>query len=341
MAVAERAPTAAAVDDGAAGPARRPVLWWAAIGMAFLALQAWVFGSWILSGDARSIPAGPDPVPGATKAWAIGSQIVLSIGAVAVIGSVVRRCRREGRLTFDAVLLLGWASIFWGNPLENYTQVMRLANGYMVNLGSWIGHVPGVVSPTADRVPEPLVYMLALYFGYGALTTFAVSAAMGRATRRWPALRGGRLFLATWTGLFVVEIVVESLWARTEIMAYAGGIRGISLFAGHPAQMPLHIPLLVSLTLTLFAWIHHSPPTRAALFRGAERTGRPTLVRVLAMVGAANIVMLCYAVPAQWFALHPGPFPPYRSYLNNGVCGAEPGGLPCPGPGIPIFRRDR
>jgi hypothetical protein len=190
-------------------------------------------------------------------------------------------------------------------------------------------------------VPEPLIYMLALYFGYGALTTFAVSAGMGRASRRWPALVGGRLFLATWTVLFGVEIVVESLWARTEIMAYAGGIRGISLFAGHPAQMPLHIPLLVSLTLALFAWVHHSPETQAALFRGAERTRRPTLVRILAMVGAANIVMLCYAVPAQWFAVHPGPFPQYPSYLNNGVCGPQPGALPCPGPGTPILSRDR
>ena len=316
------------------------MLWWAGAGAGFLLLQAWVFGSWILSGDAKRIPPGPDPVPAATKAWAAGSQIILSVGAVLVIGAVVRRCRRERRLTFDGVLLLGWASIFWGNPLENYTQVMRLANGYMVNLGSWIGHVPGVVSPTADRVPEPLVYMLALYFGYGALTTFAVSALMGRATRRWPALVGARLFLATWTVLFAVEIVVESLWARTEIMAYAGGIRGISLFAGHPAQMPLHIPLLVALTLTLFAWIHHSPATQAALFRGAEHTRRPMAVRILAMIGAANLVMLCYAVPAQWFAVHAGRFPHYPSYLNNGVCG-PPAAVPCPGPGTPIFTRNQ
>lgn len=317
------------------------MLWWAVVGAGFLALQLWVFGSWILSGDAKAISAGPDPVPGAAKAWAIGSQIALSIGAVLVIGSVVRRCRKERRLTFDAILLIGWASIFWGNPLENYTQVMRLASGYMVNLGSWIGHVPGVISPTADRVPEPLIYMLALYFGYGALTTFAVSAGMVRATRRWPALVGGRLFFATWMAVFALEIVVESLWARTEIMAYAGGIRGISLFAGHPAQMPLHIPLLVSLTLTLFAWLHHSGAAQAALFRGAERTRRQTAVRILAMVGAANIAMLCYAVPAQWFALHPGPFPKYPSYLNNGVCGRTVDDLPCPGPGTPVYSRHR
>lgn len=337
MAVVEQAAPAAAEP---AAPAHRPVLWWAALGAGFLLLQAWVFGSWILSGDARRIPPGPDPVPGAAKAWATGSQIVLSVGAVLVVGWVVRRCRRERRLTFEGLLLLGWASIFWGNPLENYTQVMRLASASMVNLGSWIGHVPGVVSPTADRVPEPLVYMLALYFGYGALTTFVVSAGMARATQRWPALQRARLFLATWGVVFVVEIVVETLWARTEIMAYAGGIHGISLFAGQRAQMPLHIPFLVSFTLTLFAWLHRSPATQAALFRGAERTRRPTLVRILAMVGAANAIMLTYAVPAQWFALHPGRFPQYPSYLNNGVCG-PPTALPCPGPGTPVFTRNR
>ncbi|HVW31264.1 MAG TPA: spirocyclase AveC family protein, partial [Acidimicrobiia bacterium] len=224
------------------------------------------------------------------------------------------------------------------NPLENYTQVMRVTNGYLFNLGTWIGHVPGVVSPTAGRVPEPLVYMLALYFGYGALVTFAVSAGMTRAVRRWPARRGVRLFLATWAVLFAVEVVVETLWARTGIMVYAGGIHRLSLFGGTRAQLPLHIPVLVSLTLTLFAWLHHSPAARAALFRGAECSAHPAALRILAMVGAANVIMLAYALPAQFFALHDGRFPALPSYLNNGVCGPAPQ-PPCPGPGTPILRR--
>jgi len=330
-----------AAEPDTAPPRSNAVLIWAAIGVAFLALQVYVFAAWILSGDATPIGPGDDPVPWAHRAWAVGAQIVLSLSAIVIVAWIVRRAIRERRLTFDALLLIGWASIFWGNPLENYTSVMRLASGAMVNLGTWVHHVPGAVSPTADRVPEPLVYMVALYFGYGVLTTFAMSALMRWANRRWPVLSGVRLFLVAWLVLFLVEIVVEGLWIRTEIMAYPGGIHAISIFAGERYQIPLHIPALVALTLMAFAWLHYSRRARdAVLERGIERVPRRrrTAVRILAMVGFANVVMLLYAVPAQLLAIHSGEYPrDYPSYLNNGVCGGD-GNFPCPGPETPVFK---
>jgi hypothetical protein len=46
------------------------VVIWAIIGVCFLAVEIYVFGHWILGGDAYATTTGTDPVPGSVKIWA-------------------------------------------------------------------------------------------------------------------------------------------------------------------------------------------------------------------------------------------------------------------------------
>jgi hypothetical protein len=55
------------------------------VGAAFIVLEVYVFGRWILGGHVHTIGSGPTPVPGLMKAFALGQQIVLPIGALLVI----------------------------------------------------------------------------------------------------------------------------------------------------------------------------------------------------------------------------------------------------------------
>lgn len=48
---------------------------------------------------------------------------LLSLGVgVIVYYLIVRPWRRERRLTLDGMLVIGFASIYWQDPLANYTQ---------------------------------------------------------------------------------------------------------------------------------------------------------------------------------------------------------------------------
>src|SRR3984957_4413002 len=86
----------------APGRRARPVLWWAALGAAAVAMQLYVFGRWVTSSAFAPTPTGADPVPHdvMVKAWIL--QGTFAAGAGATIGWVVWRCARERRPTFYA-----------------------------------------------------------------------------------------------------------------------------------------------------------------------------------------------------------------------------------------------
>src|SRR5437879_2490316 len=134
--------------DTAARPRATPLAGatpiFAAAGVLSVAVMVSVLGAWILSGDARPTPTGSDPVPFWTSVWAVAWQVtgVLAIAVCAVY--LVVRSRREGRLTFDALLFIAWTVAIWLDPATNNLFRPQLAyNAALVNLGSWAPHIPG------------------------------------------------------------------------------------------------------------------------------------------------------------------------------------------------------
>ena len=307
----------------------------AAVGALFVVLQLWIYGSWILSGDTDEIRA-----TGEVSTWVRWGMPLLQLLLVAVsvvtIWRVVQRCRREARLTFDARLLIAWASVMWGDLLENQVEVTRLTSSYGFNLGTWADHVPFLDNPAAGRVPQALGFSIPLYFSYGLLAALAVGWLINRIRARHPGWGVAKVLAAAYPCILVIDIVAETVWVRARVMVYPGSVRELSLFPGTVDQVPVYVAALVALSLlglgALKAYCDDDvQPIEAGADRLTRSPGRRTGVRVLALVGALNLICLAaYHLPTQLFAARHDPYPPgIPAHLLNGVCGGR-SGIECP-----------
>src|SRR5262245_31846568 len=102
----------------------RPIVGWAWVGAAFIAVEVWVMGRWILSGPVRT-PAGPSHVPANIKIGAAILQVAFPLLALFVVYRfVVRPWRRDRRLSLDGILVIVISPLllYWQDPLSNYPQ---------------------------------------------------------------------------------------------------------------------------------------------------------------------------------------------------------------------------
>lgn len=322
--------------------ARRPVLWWAAIGVAFLAVAFYAFVGWFVSGDAFTTPTGPDPVPSATRIWAWLFQCC-SLAGIVVVGIYCwRRSKREGELTFDALLVIGCVSMYWQDPGLNFLRPLFLYNSYLANLGAWTPHVPGWISPYSRNLPEPLLLIGGAYVWWPLVFAILYCAIARRAHRRWPNMNRLGVFLVGLAAMAVFDVVLEILFVRTELMAYQGTVRSLSLWGGRPYQFPLYESLFIGSVLAFFGTLRHDRDDqgRPHILRGIDRVhasarGR-TCLSVLAFVGVTNVALLAYNVAFNWVGLYADQAPAYPSYLRNSMCG-EGTNYPCPGKDVPVY----
>lgn len=316
------------------------MVWWAAVGAFFVALQVWVYGAWLLSGDAYRQPMGPDAMSGASKltAWVVQG---LSTGAlVVVVVYLVRRSRREGALTWDAYIAIGFLSVFWQDTLCNYLRPTFIYNSYLVNLGSWYPHVPGWVAPHFRNIPEPFLLTGPLYGWWFVLFAVAFCAMARRAQRRWPGIGRLGLFAIGVGILFVLDMVLEMVFLRAGLFAYSGAIRSLSIWGGRTYQYPLYEGIFAGSVCALVGLLRHfrDDRGRSAIERGADTLGsgrRVTVVRALAWIGLANLCLVWVNASYAVISLYVDPTPRYPSYMTNGLCG-EGSDIACPGPGVPV-----
>src|SRR2546425_314666 len=97
----------------------RPVKAWAGVGVLWLAVTIYAWSSWIVSGHVTPAPKGPTEVPtwhvAAARFWEIGMVLA---GLTVIYAFLIRPWRREGRLTFDGMFVIGWfATWFIQDPL--------------------------------------------------------------------------------------------------------------------------------------------------------------------------------------------------------------------------------
>ena len=338
------APTATVPNGDAAllAPARptRPVVWWAAAGAGFLVLQLCVYGAWIVSGDAYRQPMGPDTMDAGAKAVAWIVQLASFSALLGAIAYCARRWRREGSMPWDAMLALGWLSVYWQEVTCNYLRPIFLYNSYAVNFGSWFGHIPGWISPHARNLPEPLLLSGPVYGYWFIINSIAFCAVARRARRHWPAIGRVGLFGIGVLVLGALDLVLECIFIRTGMFAYGGVIRELSIWGGKTYQFPLYEPVLIGAVCSLVGLLRLGRDDKglSAIERGAEKITVPrraSVVRTLAFVGFANVVFGVFNAGYVWISLYVDPMPRYPSYLVNGMCG--PGtDVACPGPGVPV-----
>jgi hypothetical protein len=281
----------------------------------------------------------------------VTARAVVVAGIVAFSGClywfVIRPWRRDHRLTPDGLLLFGFLALIWQDPIINYTQTWLSYSSVLPNHGSWGPHIPGWLSPEANLMPEPLVFLFPAY-GYSILGIAVVgSGVMRRAKAKYPQLGILGLVAICYGFIVVAFAILEIFWMRLGIYSYPGAIKRLTLFHGHYYQFPIYEAFGAALVFTVFSCVRYFRNDQGHTWaeRGIERvratSRQKTVLRFLALTGMLNVLFLVsYFVPMQFFALHADRFPKdilNRSYLTNGMCG--PGtSYACAGPGIPIPR---
>ena len=320
----------------------RPIVFWAVLGAAFVLLELWIYGSWIGTGEATRVGTGADPVPTATKVWAVFFQASGCALTVAAIVIVVRQSRRERRLSWDAMMVIAWVSLYWQDPLINYTRHIYFYTSAMLNFGSWVERVPGWRSPNGHLLPEPLLFSGNAYFWMGPMATVVACFAMRRARARWPRLGVPGTILAGLAAMAVLDLALEVIFIRTQLYSYPGAIRELSVWGGKRYQFPIYEALLWGSVWTTMGALRffRDDRGRSVVERGVDRvrasTRARTALRVLALVGVANVAMLIYSGAMNYTGLYADKFPAgYPSYLKNGQCGVGTR-YECAGPEVPV-----
>jgi hypothetical protein len=335
--------------EGVAERRITPVKWWAAAGGLFLALQLYLYGAWILSGNAHSTPRGSTPVPGWMVFSAYAHEVVSVIGGVVCTYIfLIRPWRRDRRIGIDGMIAIAWVSTYWQDALSSYFQPYFSYNAAFHNWGAWYNFVPGWASPNIERLAEPAIFALPSYIWVFVPVIIGVNALMRRAKARWPAI--GKVGLASLCFVFMAlaDLVIEVFWARLGLYSFVGAVPGLTLFPGKYYQFPIYNSLFWGAVWTALACLRYFRDDRgytvaeAGIDRIRATPRQKSGLRVLSMIGIFNVVFLfLFNVPVAWITASSGSWPKdvvTRSYLNNGLCGPDTT-YACPDPSLPLPRR--
>lgn len=305
-----------------------------------LATQAWVWIAWLRTGPV-AITRWRDTGDGSWK-LAIAYQVGASALFVAVVTWVVRQCRKEGRLTFDAKFCLAGLATFWLDPTANVLLPVYTYSSQWVNLNDWLGQVPLVRNPDAGRLPEPVLFLLPLYTVGWLGAALAVNGIMRWVRRRFPHWRAGRALALAVVVALVCDILLELPMFLGNLWSNQGAPR-IGLFADRGALYPVTEMLFATLIFTGFGALRYFRNDRGETLVERGLTGshrRRAWISQLALIGVINAMWMGLTLGYTVAGLYSGPWRAMKPWVNNAVCDS-PGVTgtrygPCPG--SPGFR---
>lgn len=338
--------TAAAMDryQSLAGAQARPVVWWAAVGALFVALDIYVLSAWMLSDKFVPTSPGTQPVPGYTSFFVNLFQVIGGLLAVAAIFWIIRDLRRQGSLSAYSVIVLGWCTAVWQDPLDNYLRPVFGYSSLFVNYGSWSEFIPGWISPNGSKMPEPVFFTLGNYLLVMPIAALIVAWLLRMAKRRMPQLNTLQLVAIAIVGMILYDFVLEVFWVRTGMYAYFGGIDAVTINAGKPYQFPIYVSLTWGPVLGLVGALYFFRDDKGNMLveRGIENVKAEygkSLLRVLAVGGFINIAFLIYSLIYIFLTLQVDPWPANMpDHLRNGLCGRDTQ-YECPGPDVHIAQK--
>lgn len=315
------------------------------IGALVAGYALWTWGSWLADGPAQ-ITASRDPAS-ASRWVARGYESLMVVAAVAIAVHVVRQCRRERRLAFDAVMVIaGFFTLFW-DPMVNWMQPNFMYSCQWLNLNTWVANAPGVVNPTANLMPQPVFIMLIYPFG---LLGFAMilNRAMTSLRRRFPRISNLELLAFTYVFGWVLGVALEAPMFLCNLWGLPGAPAGLSFFSdAHRFAWAEYLTTAIVFTTFAAVRFFRNDKGQTISERGLEGLGPAARATVPIFATVAVFAMSMWAlllvqIPA---GLHSSPYPAgYPAHMINGLCNipgnpnsTQPTAYgPCPG--SPGFR---
>lgn len=328
-------PRLPAVEARVRPPRTWPVKVCAVIGALMVAFMAWILLKWVTGPYFERVPAGPDEPPDLMKAIMIFWQIVSLPAALALIYYYVIRTWRQSRdLNVDALLVIGFMTLWFQDPLSNYFGVWFSHNTWMINYGSWAWEMPGwdAGGRPGAVVVQPVLFIIPLYIYVFVAPVLLGTWAMRRVEKRIPNASKRRLIATCYLTVFAFDAVIEALiWVPQGMFAYGGG--HLNIFDDTYHQWPLTEGLTIAATMTCFCCIRYFRDDRGRTLaeRGIDqlRAGRRTklAMRVFAVIAAVNLsYLITYNVPNLFAGKYAADWPADindRSYFTSGLCGTD------------------
>jgi hypothetical protein len=316
------------------------------IGAPILALQTWTLTAWLLDGP-HQITEFRD---GHTHTW-WAARCYETLGVllmVAMATYTVRQCRREGRLTFDAMYLICGMTMFWSDLGVNLFGPAYLMSSNFVNLNNPLGHTPGMTNPDIGRAPDPILFTICLESA-GILAGMMLLCVIARRIKaRNPNLSTAQLLLRLLGIGLLLDLAIEGPIIALGLWTYPAP-SWMSVGFGNGLKFPAAEMLsgaMVFLFLGLVRFFKDDKG-RTIVERGIDHIPprRRAAMSLLALYAVTQIVAWG---PSTWIDIAYVPFeqqwPKTPAHLVNDACDA-PGITgtrfgPCPGsPGYRIPTR--
>lgn len=315
----------------------------AVLGAVFCVWQVWTLTAWLVD-HPHQITQFRDSH--AFVFWAAHAfEAIGVIVAILVIRYAVQDCRRAGKLTFDAKLVIAALSAAWLDPTVNAMAPVWFYSSDFVNLNAWTGHMPFIINPVAGSAPEPVLLIASFYLGMFPVLAFLINRGMRLVRRRRPNISTLTLIALSFLAVMLCNIVLGLPTYMLQLVAAPGTPEAISITGGGATRYSIVEPIILAWIITGLAvarWfkddheqsllVEQHPPTRSPL--------RAQAISVLAMIGLANTLLFTANSLVVLQGFYASPYNEMPAHLVNQICDA-PGYTdtaygPCPG--SPGFR---
>lgn len=327
----------------------RPVQIFALLGAVVLALDLYFLARWVFGGTFVPVPSGPDVPPPWMRISLVSGQILLNaLMLLCFYRFLVRPWIRERRVPIDGILCVVVFIASFFDMLSVYGQHWFTYNAYLVNFGSVMTAIPGVLSRNVAGAGQafPILFMPALYVAGVVPLAILGCRVLRRVKARLPGIGPVGLLGICLVMMVGVDFVGEGLiLIPLGFWSYEGG--HLTVFGDHWYHYPFQEALHSACFYTVITAVRYFTSDRGLTFpeRGIERlsvTGaRAAGLRFLAVLSVVQLgFVLFYHVPQTLWGLNSADWPADardKSYFTSGICGPLVDRA-CPGPGVPLSR---
>jgi uncharacterized protein DUF5135 len=326
----------------------KPVTVFAAVGIFFTLLEAYVIIKWMTGPNFTPTPVGPSEVPMYMK---VGLTSLTVIGIILWVFSIwkllIQPWRREGHITLDGLFAICFVFIYWMDPFGDMVVPQFTYNAWLVNQGSWLNDTPFVVMANGHLIPEPYLLTGPLYLWCIFGVVVVANKLMKKAQNRFPQMGTFGLIGLTIGAFIIWDLFWELTFIRIGYWTYPTTPKLLTVFGDSWYRIHLSEPIFWGTTWALFACLRYVKNDKGQTLaeRGIENvkgsTAKLTTLRYFALYGVISLAFLLgYVIPTNAVAINGDEWPKdtlRRSYFTNGICG-DGTTYACPGQGTPIPR---
>lgn len=326
----------------------KPVTVFAAVGIFFTLLEAYVIIKWISGPNFKPTPVGPSEVPTYMKVGLTGLTIIgIIMWVFCVWKFLIQPWRREGHITVDGLFTIAFVFIYWMDPFGDMVVPQFTYNAWLTNMGSWLNDTPMVVMANGHLIPEPYLLTGPLYLWCIFGVVVVANKLMKRAQDRFPQMGTFGLIGLTVVAFIIWDLFWELTFIRIGYWTYPTTPKMLTIFGDSWYRIHLTEPIMWGTTWALFACLRYfkNDKGQTVAERGIENVkggaAKLTALRYFALYGVISLAFLLgYVIPTNAIAINGDEWPKdtlERSYFTNGICG-DGTTYACPGQGTPIPR---